>query len=80
MCPSALWGKEKGMQRGLIGRGGREGKADEGRRERPMKSFTENGVVIQASPEKSQCFLLFLEETFCWPVPPRPPAHLTRLL
>lgn len=45
-----------------------------------MKSFSENGVVIRVSPEKSQCDLLFLEESFCWPVPPRPPAHLTLLL
>lgn len=41
-----------------------------------MKSFPENGAVIRVSPEKPQSFLFFLEETLCWPVPPRPPAHL----
>lgn len=51
------------------------GKGEEGRREKRMKSFSENGVVIRVSPD-----LLFLEESFCWPVPPRPPAHLTLLL
>lgn len=45
-----------------------------------MKSFSENGVVIRVSPEKSRCDLLFLEESFCWPVPPRRPAPLALLL
>lgn len=42
-----------------------------------MKSFLENRVVIQVSLEKPQCFLIFLEETLCWPVPPRLPAHVS---
>lgn len=42
-----------------------------------MKSFSGNRVVIQVSPEKPQWFLIFQEETLCWPVPPRLPAHGT---
>lgn len=64
------------MQRDLTGRGRKEGESRRREGGETMKSFPENGVVIQASPEKSQCFLLFLERTFCGPVPPRPPAHL----
>lgn len=49
----------------------------EDKREKPMKSLPENRVVIQVSLEKPQWFLIFLEKTLCWPVPPRLPVHMT---
>lgn len=79
ICPKALCGKEKIMPRGLREEAGGRRKQTKGG-ERSMKHSLRMELSSRQPSEESPCFLLSLEEIFCPPVPPSPPAHLPTLV